>query len=391
MNDSKAVYLDHNATTPVAGEVLEAMRPWLEAGFGNPSSSHAYGAAAHAAVERGREQVAGLIGCAPDEVVFTSGGTESNNLALKGLAADEPRHWHLVVSAVEHPAVSEVCRWLERRGARVSMLPVDASGRVEPSALEAVLDAGPAGTAALVSVMLANNEVGTLQPVTELAGLARARGALVHTDAAQAVGKIGLRVEALCVDLLSIAGHKLYAPKGVGALYVRRGVKLAPLLHGAQHERGLRPGTENVAGIVGLGAACALAARDVVAESERVRRLRDRLHDGVAQALGAEAVRLNGHTQERLPNTLSLGFRGIEAGHLLAALRDTVAASAGAACHGDDVRMSATLAAMAVPPEWARGTVRLSLGRGTTAADVETAVAAIADAARHLSAPPEAR
>jgi cysteine desulfurase len=388
MNDSKAVYLDHNATTPVAGEVLEAMRPWLEAGFGNPSNSHGYGAAAHAAVERARAQVAELIGCAPDEVLFTSGGTESNNLALKGLVADEPRRWHLVVSAVEHPAVSEVCRWLERRGARLSVLPVDASGRVVAGALEAWLDAGPAGTASLMSVMLANNEVGTLQPVAELAQRARARGTLVHTDAAQAVGKIAVRVEALCVDLLSLAGHKLYAPKGVGALYVRRGVELAPLLHGAGHERGLRPGTENVAGIVGLGAACALAARDVVAESERVRRLRDRLHDGVVQALGAQAVRLNGHPLERLPNTLSLAFHGTEAGRLLAALRDKVAASAGAACHGDDVRMSATLAAMAVPPEWARGTVRLSLGRGTTAADVEVAVAAIAEAAARLTRAP---
>lgn len=386
MNDdaSGAIYLDHNATTPVASEVREAMRPWLEAGFGNPSSSHGFGAAARAAVERARGAVAELLGCAAEEIVFTSGGTESNNLALKGLAAEAPQRWHLVHSAVEHPAVSEVCRWLAGRGARLTLLPVDAAGRVAPATLGTLLADGAPDAHTLVSVMLANNEVGTLQPVAELARLARARGAFVHTDAAQAVGKIAVRVAALGVDLLSVAGHKLYAPQGVGALYLRRGVRLEPQLHGAGHERGLRSGTENVAGIVGLGAACALAGRDLLAEAERVQRLRDRLHDALVQALGVAAVRLNGHPQERLPNTLSLGFRDVEAAALLAALRDTVAASAGAACHGDDVRLSATLAAMAVPPEWARGTLRLSLGRGTTAADVETAIAAIVAAVRRL-------
>lgn len=380
----RPIYLDYNATTPVAPEAVEAMLPYLREHFGNPSSAHAYGTAARAAVEAARRAVAGLLGADAHSILFTSSGTESNNLAIDGVAraargqAPHAGRNHLVVSAVEHPAVAEVCRWLAGQGFRVSTLPVDGHGRVSPEDLEREI--GP--DTLLVSVMHANNEVGTIQPVAELAAIAHRHGALMHTDAAQSVGKVPVEVEALGVDLLTVAGHKLYAPKGVGALFVRPGVRLAPVLHGAGQEGGLRPGTEAVAQVAGLGEAARLAGRDLPAEGGRLRSLRDRLDDGLRALLGDDALRRNGHPEHRLPNTLSVSFRGVAADALLAAIGDRVAASAGSACHAHDVRLSPVLRAMGIEPEWGMGTVRLSVGRYTTESEVDEAARVIAGAVR---------
>ncbi|MBN2565329.1 MAG: selenide, water dikinase SelD [Candidatus Eisenbacteria bacterium] len=377
----RPIYLDYNATTPIDREVAEAMAPYLHGEFGNPSSAHPYGSAAKMAVEQARAQVAALIGCLPSEVVFTSGGTESNNYAIKGAAeAARERGSHIVTSAVEHPAVVEVVRWLERRGFRITVLPVDENGLVAPADLERA--ATP--DTVLVTVMHANNEVGTIEPVAELAAIAHARGALFHTDAAQSLGKIPVNVDALGVDLLSIAGHKIYAPKGIGALYVREGTRLEKQLHGADHEAGRRPGTENVLEIVGLGKACEIALRDLDENEMRFRAARDRLHGALTDALGESAFRLNGHPELRLPNTLSVAFRGVEANTLLSEIGDRVAASAGAACHSDEVTLSPVLEAMGVPVEWAMGTVRLTVGRGTSDDDVDRAAEVIAEAVRRL-------
>jgi len=377
----RPIYLDYNATTPIAREVAEAMAPYLYGEFGNPSSAHPYGVAAKRAVENARAQVALLIGCDPGEIVFTSGGTESNNAAIKGATlALRERGNHVVTSSIEHPAVTEVCRWLEGRGFEVTWLPVDEHGLVAVSDLEAALR----DSTVLVSVMHANNEVGTVEPIAELAGAAHARGAVFHTDAAQSVGKLPVSVDALGVDLLSIAGHKLYAPKGVGALYIRTGTDLEGLIHGADHEAGRRPGTENVLEIVGLGKACEIARRDVAKDEIHFRRMRDLLHERIVSALGEEAVRLNGHPDLRLPNTLSLSFRGVEANTLLSEIGDRVAASAGAACHTDRIDVSHVLEAMGVPEEWAMGTVRCSVGRSTTEDEVDSAARVVVDAARRL-------
>jgi cysteine desulfurase len=379
--DSAPIYLDFNATTPIAREVADAMVPYLYEGFGNPSSGHAYGVAARRAVDEARAQVAGLLGCRPGEVIFTSGGTESNNLAIKGAAlAGRERGDHVITTAVEHPAVINVCDWLRDQGFRVTVLPVDGQGLVDPADLERAIDPG----AILVTVMHANNEVGTVQPIAALAAIAHRHGALMHTDAAQSVGKVPVRVDELAVDLLSVAGHKVYAPKGIGALYVREGVGLVPLLHGAGHEGGLRPGTENVLEIVGLGRACEIAGRDLAGNEEHFRAMRDRLHEGLVAALGEGAVRLNGHPERRLPNTLSVSFREVEANTLLSSIGDEVAASAGAACHAGEVDVSAVLRAMKVPVEWAMGAVRFSVGRGTTAAEIDRTVAVVAEAVRRL-------
>jgi cysteine desulfurase len=372
MND-RPIYLDNNATTPVLPEVLEAMLPYLREHFGNPSSGHPYGKAARQAVEQARTRVASLLGAAPEEILFTSGGTESNNLAIRGGVAGMPDRRHVVSSVVEHPAVSRPCRFLEASGWRVSRLGVDGTGRVRVEEAEEAVGADTA----LVTIMLANNETGTLQPVGPIAKAARARGTLVHTDAAQAVGKVPVRVESLAVDLLSVAGHKLYAPKGVGALYVRAGTPLEPLLLGAGHERGLRPGTENVPYIVGLGAACALAERSLEEEAARVRRLRDRLWGRLREVVPALA--LNGHPEERLPNTLNVRFPGIT-GTAVLALCPQVAASTGSACHEGGESPSEVITAMGIGPGEALGSVRLSLGRLTTEEDVERAAAALVEA-----------
>ncbi|SMC21194.1 cysteine desulfurase [Desulfacinum hydrothermale DSM 13146] len=365
------VYLDYNATTPIDPRVAEAMGPCLGEVFGNPSSSHAYGRRARRAVEEARQQVAALLGCEASEVVFTSGGTESNNMALLGVArALASKGRHVVTSSIEHPAVLEPCLALLEDGFDVTFVPVDGYGRVDP---DDILRALRPDTI-LVSLMHSNNEVGTLQPVAELAGPLRERGILFHTDAAQSVGKVPTRVADLGVDLLTVAGHKLYAPKGVGALYVRSGTPMDRVLYGAGQEGGRRPGTENVLEIVGLGAAAQCAARDLSREMERLRSLRDRLEAHLLEKV--PDARVNGHPRHRLPNTLSISFPGLTSGALLAALPH-VAASGGAACHSDGVRVSHVLEAMGLDPEVARGTLRLSVGRFTDRDDVDRAAEAI--------------
>ncbi len=359
------IYLDYNASTPIDPRVAPVMRPLLESAYANPSATNAGGRAAREIVERARGQVAALLGCDPDEVVFTSGGSEANNLALKGAwFARAERGDHIVTTSVEHPAILEPARFLERLGARVTRLPVDAFGRVDPDDVRRAITP----RTILVSVMHANNEVGTIEPIEAISAITRERGVLFHTDAAQSVGKIPTRVGTLGVDLLSIAGHKLYAPKGVGALYVRRGVRPEPLVHGAGHESGRRAGTESALLVAGLGTACELAA-DLAAMAE-VRRLRDLLWTLLHERSGDEVV-LNGHTTERLPNTLNVAFVRRIGADILAAL-DGVAASTGSACHAGRVELSPVLAAMGVAPEVGMGAIRFSLGRPTTEAEIRT-------------------
>jgi cysteine desulfurase len=363
---SAPIYLDYNATTPLADEAAAVMSRLQGEAYGNPSSGHWAGRPAREAVETARSQVATLLGCEAAEMVFTSGGTESNNQVIKGLffASRQERPFHVITSSIEHPAVLEPCRFLETLGALVTRLSVDRHGLVDPEDVRRAIRPGTA----LVSIMHANNEIGTIQPVAEIAAIARERGIVMHTDAAQTVGKLPVRVESLGVDCLSVAGHKLYGPKGVGALYVRRGVTLAPLLHGAGHESGLRAGTENVAPIAGLGAACALAHRWIDDNSIAV--LRDQLWRSLQEAFGDRVV-LNGHPTRRLPNTLHVSFLGRSGSEILAALPQ-VAASTGSACHSGST--SPVLAAMQVAPDIAAGAIRFSLGRGTTRGEIEAVV-----------------
>jgi len=377
------IYLDHNATTPLCREARAAMLPLLDDAWGNPSSRHWAGRPAREALELGRGQVAALLGADPGDVVLTSGGSESNNAALKGVWAARGRPGaKIVVSAVEHPAVTEPARFLARQGARVAVIPVDTTGRVDPDALAAELARADAETL-LVSVMHANNETGTLQPVAALARLARAAGALFHTDAAQSAGKVPVDVEELGCDLLSLAGHKLYGPKGVGALYVRPGTSWEPLVHGAGHEGGRRAGTESALLAAGLGAACAAAAA-ALPRADGVRLLRDRLWERLREGLG-EALLLLGHPRERLPNTLYVGLRGVAGSDVLARCPG-LAASTGAACHGGGARLSAVLRAMGADPAWGAGAVRLSLGRHTTAEEIDRAAEMLVAAARAAGA-----
>jgi cysteine desulfurase len=361
------IYLDYNATTPIDPRVAEAMTPFLTSGFGNPSSTHMEGRKAKAALEEARGKVAGCLGCQPGEIVFTSGGSESNNLAIRGVV-EAQGGGHVVTSAIEHPAVLEVVRALEGEGRiELTVVGADSRGRVDPAD---VIDALRDDTA-LVSLMLANNEVGTLQPVREVAEVCRARGVALHTDAAQAVGKIPVDIADLGVDLLSVAGHKLYAPKGIGALYVRDGVRIVPQIRGAGHERGLRAGTENVLLAVGLGVACELVQSEAEAEMPWLTTLRDRLVALLVAGYG-EVVE-HGDPANRLPNTASVALTGIEAATLVRDLGDEVAASAGAACHSDGVHVSHVLDAMGIDADLARATVRLSVGRFTTTDEVERA------------------
>jgi cysteine desulfurase len=370
VTDPPPIYLDHNATTPLSEEVVEAMLPYLRQHFGNPSSGHAYGRTARDAVEQARARVAALIGAEADEIAFTSGGTEANNLAIRGIAELARDRRHVVTTVIEHPATAEPCLWLEAHGWRITRVAVDPGGRAHIEEASAAIG----DDCALVTIMHSHNETGVLQPVTEIAALARARGAVVHTDAAQSVGKVPVRVADLGVDLLSIAGHKLYAPKGVGALYVKRGTPLAPLLRGADHERGLRPGTENVAAVVGLGVACAVAMRELEGGAARVARLRDELWRRLAAAIPGCAQ--NGHPELRLPNTLNLRFPGVSGAEVLAGAPE-IAASTGSACHHDKGGAPAAVLAMGVAPEAARGSVRLTLGRSTSEEDVARAAEAL--------------
>lgn len=376
----RSIYLDYNATTPIAPAVQEAMLPYLAELYGNPSSSHALGRACHEAVEEARARLAQLLGASSDEIVFTSGGSEANNLALKGvafahaLAAGRPAadasvrlEGHMVISACEHPAVVQPARFLERLGLKLSVVGVNRDGLVDPAAVEAALRSDTL----LASIMHANNEIGVVQPIREIAQRCRNRGVLVHTDAAQSVGKIPARVDDLGVDLLTVAGHKLYAPKGVGALYVRRGVQLEPLLHGAGHESGLRAGTENVASLVGLGRAASLAEKHLLEAGDRMMALRDRLLEKLRAVIGPR-LSVNGQGAPRLPNTLSVNFPDVVAADLLRRIPE-LCASTGAACHSGATHLSATLAAIGLDPAAARGAVRLSLGWYTEEDEIDRA------------------
>jgi cysteine desulfurase len=359
------IYLDYNASTSIDPTVAAAMRPFLEDHFGNPSSGHWAAIDAKAALEEARSQVAALLGAQNSEIIFTSGGSEANNLALKGVAwALKHKGNHIITSAVEHPAIVGPCRFLEQQGFAVTIVPVDRVGRVDPDDIARAITS----RTILISIMHANNEVGTIQPIAEISRIARARGVLLHTDAAQSVGKIATDVNTLGVDLLTIAGHKVYAPKGVGALYVRRSTPLEPLIHGAGHEGGLRAGTESAFLAVGLGTACALARN--LAPMEQVRTLRDRFWQKLQDAFGSRIV-LNGHPEHRLPNTLNVSLAGQIGTEVLARL-DGVAASTGSACHTGHVELSPVLRAMRVAPEVGMGAIRFSLGRGTTNDEIDS-------------------
>ena len=376
----KPIYLDYNATTPIDPEVAEAMRPYILERFGNPSSSHWYGTQSKNAVETARNQVANLLNCNPDEVVFTGGGSESNNYAIKGVAfANQEKGKHLITSSIEHPAVIEVCKYLQQKGFQVTYLPVDQFGQVDPRSVEKVINS----STILISIMHANNEVGTIQPIAEIAEIARSHGIAFHTDAAQSVGKIPTSVENLGVDLLTVAGHKLYGPKGIGALYIRRGIQLEKLIHGADHEQGRRAGTENVLEIVGLGKACEIAKRDLNKNMDHTQKMRDLLYQELKAEL--DELKLNGHPKNRLPNTLSVSFKNIEANKLLAKI-DRVAVSAGAACHSDSVKVSSVLQAMQVDLEYAMGTIRFSTGKMTTVEEVKETAVIFVETARRLQA-----
>jgi len=363
----KPIYLDYNATTPLAPEVAEAMKPFLEEYFGNPSSAHWYGVQTKKAVESARRQVAELINANPDEIIFTSGGSESNNFAIKGIAfAKKSQGNHIITSSVEHPAVVEVCEYLKTQGFEITYLPVDEYGMVDPGDVEKAITP----QTILITIMHANNEVGTIQPIREIAEIAHKHDIVMHTDAAQSTGKIPVHVDEIGVDLLSIAGHKLYGPKGIGALYIRRGVKLQKIIHGADHEQNLRAGTENILCDVGLGKACEIAGQNLEKNMQHMKEIRDLLHKKLKDS-GLDFI-LNGHPEKRLPNTLSLSFRNVEANTVLSELSE-VAASAGAACHSDQIDVSAVLEAMNVPVEYAMGTIRFSTGRFTTKEDINQA------------------
>jgi cysteine desulfurase len=363
----KPIYLDYNASTPIDPAVAAAMTPFLEDHYGNPSSGHWAAEPAKAALETARGQVAALLGSHDDEIVFTSGASEANNLALKGVFfALHDKGDHIITTRIEHPAIIETCRFLERLGARVRYLPVDGSGRMDPDDLRNAITS----RTILVSIMHANNEVGTVQPIEDCTRISREHGILFHTDAAQAVGKISTDVTKLGIDLLSITGHKVYAPKGIGALFVRRGVSPEPLVHGAGHERGRRAGTESALLAAGLGKACELACD--LSAMDRVRALRDRFWQVLEEHFGDRVV-LNGHPVHRLPNTLNVSFVGRIGSEILERL-DGVAATTGSACHSGRIELSPVLSAMGVAPEVGMGAVRFSLGRSTTREEIDLVV-----------------
>ncbi|MDY6838262.1 MAG: cysteine desulfurase family protein [Thermodesulfobacteriota bacterium] len=372
------IYLDHNATTPIAPEVAEAMRPHVGKAYGNPSSSHGLGREAKQTLEGARAEVAKLIGCQPREVVFTSGGTESNNMAIKGVAYSFARKGrHIVTTEIEHPAVTNPCLFLMYQGYEVTFLPVDRFGLVDPLAVRDAIKP----TTTLVSVMHANNETGAVQPIEQIGELAQAAGVLFHVDAAQSAGKIPVDVSELRVDFLSLAGHKMYAPKGIGALFVRDGLEIEPFMHGAGQESGRRAGTENVMFAVALARACALARMKMSEEAERIRDLRDRFHELLTGHI--PGLVLNGHAHARLPNTLNVSLPGVNGATLLDAI-PKICASTGAACHDHSVSLSHVLAAMQIPEEIGRGAIRLTLGRENTEAEIETAAEMIVQAYNRL-------
>ncbi len=371
------IYLDYNATTPVAPEVFRAMEPFLTGEFGNPSCDYPLGLKACEAIRRARQEVAHLLGCNSEDIVFTSGATEANNTVLKGVAAHHGRG-HLITVATEHPAVLAPCRFLQSQGFAVTILPVAGTGLVDPDDVRRALRPDTI----LISVMHANNETGAIQPIREIGALAKEAGVLFHTDAAQSVGKVPVDVDVLRVDFLTVAGHKFYAPKGVGALYVRPGAAFAPLLHGAPQEGGRRAGTENVPYIVALGTACRLARERLPVAPAHLRGLRDRLHELLLA--GVPGLILNGPEVERLPNTLNVSFPGLNGCDLMGDLPE-VAASLGSACHAGQVAISPVLAAMGLPAAVARGAVRFSLGLPTSLEEVEDAATLLLHRVRRLT------
>ncbi|MCX6258035.1 MAG: aminotransferase class V-fold PLP-dependent enzyme, partial [Bacteroidia bacterium] len=354
------IYLDFNASTPIDRETAEHMISVMHSCFANPSSSHVYGKAAKQIIEISREQVADLLNCLPEEIIFTSGGTESDNMALKGSAfASISKGNHIITSATEHPAIIEVCKYLQKNGFHISYLPVDDQGLIDLEMLENTINP----ETILITIMHANNETGTIQPIPEIAAIAGKYGIIFHTDAAQSIGKIRTNVKELGVNMLSLAGHKLHAPKGIGALYIRRDTQLENYMHGAGQESGLRAGTENIIGIAGLGKACEMAKSGFVENQANMQFTRDMLYQGITSLF--PDVKLNGHNNLRLPNTLNLGFPGVNADSMLDSMPG-IAASAGAACHSGKVQISAVLKAMHVPTQFARGSVRFSTGKTTT-------------------------
>jgi len=363
----EAIYLDHSATTPADPEVLGAMMRYFANHFGNPSSIHCFGQEAKKAIEESRTQVAALIGADPAEIVFTGGGTEADNMALIGTAfAETSGRNHIITCAIEHHAVLNACKYLETKGFVVTCLPVDSGGLVNPEDVQRALTE----KTLLVSIMHANNEIGTIEPLSEIAYMARERGVIVHTDAVQSVGKIPVNVNDLGVDLLSLAGHKYYGPKGTGALYIRRNTPISPILFGGHQEGGRRTGTENVPGIVGLGKACEIAARDLPGQMDRMLELRKRLEGQIVEKVAD--VRINGHVFRSLPHILSVSFRTITGDAVVRELdKQGIAASAGAACTSDTIQLSHVLAAMQIPKDIAMGTVRFSLGKGNTEAQID--------------------
>jgi cysteine desulfurase len=377
----KPIYLDYNATTPVDPEVANEMLPYIQNLFGNPSSSYAIGRTSKEAIIKARKQVAGLINAKPEEIVFTSCATESNNLAIHGFVlANRDKGKHIITSAVEHPAVTEVCKYLTTLGYEITYLPVDSFGRVNPVDVEKAIRPDTA----LITIMHANNEVGTIQPISEIAAIARKNNITFHTDASQSVGKIDTDVTKLGVDLLTIAGHKLYAPKGIGALYIKHGVTIENLLYGASQEKGIRPGTENVIHIVGLGKACEIVKRDFDKNSLNMLMMRDRLLNGLKNNLG-DKVKVNVDLQNCLPNTLSVAFDNVEAHTLASVISKDIFISTGSACHADSIEISSVLKAMNINIKTAAGTVRISTGKYTTAEEIDYAVKAISEAVKKLS------
>lgn len=367
------IYMDHSATSPVDPEVFEAMKPYFVDSFGNASTLYSMGRDARKAMESAREKVASLLGAKPEEIIFTSGGTESDNIAIKGTAYRlKNKGNHIITSAIEHPAVRETCNYLEKNGFEVTYLPVYEEGIVKLSDLEdAITD-----KTILITIMHANNEIGTIQPIAEIGKIAREKGIYFHTDAVQAVGKIPINVTEMNIDMLSLSAHKLYGPKGIGALYIRKGVRIEPILHGGGHERNLRPGTENVSGIVGLGKACELAEKNMLEDAKYITNLRDKLIDGVLDSV--EQSYLNGHRTKRLPNNVNFRFTGIEGESLVLHLDSKgIAASTGSACSSKKLEPSHVLMAIGLKEVDAHGSLRLTLGKENTEEDVDHAIESI--------------
>lgn len=380
MAGMKQIYLDHSATTPVHSEVLEAMLPYFGDLFGNPSSIHSFGQDAKKAVDEARDKVASLINADPSEIVFTSGGTEADNLAVMGVAyAREGKKNHIITTCIEHHAVLNTCGYLEKKGFEVTYLPVNRYGLVNPHDVKRAITT----ETAIISIMHANNEIGTVEPIEEIGRIASENGISFHTDAVQTVGKIPVNVSALNVDLLSLSGHKIYGPKGIGALYIRKGTRITPILYGGHHEKDLRAGTENVPGIVGLGKACEIASRDLMSEMDHLRNLRDRLENGIMDKI--DRIRLNGHPSQRLPHILNVSFENIEGEPLILNLdMKGIAVSAGSACTSDAMESSHVLKALGIPPDIALGSVRLSLGKENTEEEIDYVINALVEIVEHL-------